>query len=42
MGSIFKPSEWLTNYPHSALLSTFLLAGLGAVVELGASLLPEQ
>ena len=33
--------RWAT-YPHTALFGTFLLTGLGAVVELGASLLLEQ
>ena len=33
--------SWAT-YPHMALFGTFLLTGLGAVVELGASLLLEQ
>lgn len=42
MVSVINHSErtW-ANYAHTARLSTFLLAGLGAVVELGTSL-PEE
>ena len=42
MASIFNHSERLGKLFSHCLFSTFLLTGLGVVVELGASLLPEQ